>query len=40
MIEQMTLVEEATILALGTGTAVIGPTVDANEPLVDATQAV
>ncbi|KAK0088196.1 hypothetical protein PV325_012863 [Microctonus aethiopoides] len=34
-IQEMTLVEEATILALGAGTAIVGPTIDANEPLVN-----
>ncbi|KAK2586261.1 hypothetical protein KPH14_001517 [Odynerus spinipes] len=39
-IYQMNLVEEATILALGTGTAVIPHAVNANQPLVDATEIV
>ncbi|XP_024947591.1 palmitoyltransferase ZDHHC15B isoform X5 [Cephus cinctus] len=33
--DQMSLVEEATILALGTGTAVVGPTAEVSEPLVN-----
>ncbi|RLU17502.1 hypothetical protein DMN91_009737 [Ooceraea biroi] len=39
-IEQMTMIEEATILALGTGTAVIGPSVDVEQPLVNNTESV
>ncbi|XP_015114303.1 palmitoyltransferase ZDHHC15B isoform X2 [Diachasma alloeum] len=39
-LDDMSLVAEATILALGAGTAVLGPTVDANEPLVNQTETV
>ncbi|XP_066587516.1 palmitoyltransferase ZDHHC2 isoform X2 [Prorops nasuta] len=39
-LQQMSMVEEATILALGAGTAVIGPAVDANEPLVESAETV
>ncbi|XP_012280271.1 palmitoyltransferase ZDHHC15 isoform X3 [Orussus abietinus] len=39
-VEQMSMVQEATILALGAGTAVIGPATDVSQPLVNTTEAV